>query len=280
MQKPRKTIPISVVSTCVVVGILYLIIYVSIIASYDFNKYIYMYTDDYDGVPIGIISLVTEHLLGKGAAYFMTIIVIISIFGSAYAMACGFGFIPYAAAKSGDFFKFFAHESTTKSGLADYSVLLVFLLSTLWCFFSLDIVIDAMVTLLVLMQFMAQSFGLILYRYRIHKLKQTRPSDAEEEHSETWKVPGYPLPCIIQFILFGFIFFTSDSYILYGSQPILEVAVGYLVIGSIAFKIFDRRRINSIQSTLPESAVDLSETFNKFTTKRQESGVTENACNE
>jgi len=280
VQKPRKTIPISVVSTCIVVGLLYLVIYVSVIASYDFNKYIYMYTDDYDGVPVGIISLVTEHLLGKGTAYFMTIVVTISIFGSVYAMACGFGFIPYAAAKSGDFFKFFAHESTTKAGLADYSVLLVFLLSTLWCFFSLDIVIDAMVTLLVLMQFMAQSLGLMLYRRRIKKLKETRPSDVEEEHPDTWKVPGYPLPCIVQFILFGFIFITSESYLLYGSQPILEIAVLYLVIGFVAFKLFDRRRINSAQSALPESAKDLSETFDKPTTKRQETGVTEDSKNE
>jgi len=276
VQRPRRTIPISVISTCVVVGLLYLVIYVSVIASYDFNNYIYMYTDDYNGVPVGIISLVTEQLLGKGAAYFMTIIVTISIFGSVYAMACGFGFIPYAAAKSGDFFKLFAHESPTKSGLADYSLLLVFLLSTAWCFFSLDIVVDAMVTLLVLMQFMAQSFGLVLYRYRIHKLKQNRPSDAEEDHPDTWKMPAYPLPCIVQFILFGFIFITSDSYLLYGSEtPILELAIGYLVVGLVTFKIFDRKRSKSNQSSLPDTAEDVQETPEKPDLNHQETSETE-----
>lgn len=258
VQNPRRTIPISVVSTCVVVGVLYLVIYVSVIASYDFNKYIYMYTDDYEGVPVGIISLITENLLGQGAAYFMTIVVAITLFGSVYAMACGYGFIPNAAAKSGDFFTFFAHESSTKAGLADYSLLLVFILSTAWCFFSLDIVIDAMVTLLVLMQFMAQSFGLIVFRYRIRKLKQSSCplSDVEEDSPDLWKVPFYPLPCILQLILFFFIFITSESYFLYGSQmPILELAVGYLILGLASFKIFDRKRNNlTSQSSPPQSA--------------------------
>merc|ERR1712176_921161 len=177
-----------------------------------------------------------------------TIVVCVSIFGSVYAMACGFGFIPAAAARSGDFFQIFAHESETKPGLADYSLLLVFVLSTAWCFFSLDIVVDAMVTLLVLVQFMSQSFGLVLYRYNLYKRRQTCPLEMEEEHPDVWKMPFYPLPCIIQFILFGFIFITSESYFLYGSKtPILEIAVGYLIVGIITFKLrryFVRRNQN------------------------------------
>jgi len=238
VQRPRRTIPISVVSTSVVVGVVYLLTYVTVISALDFKTYVDQYTDEYKGVTFGIMSLVTEHLLGKGAAYFMTIVVCVSIFGSVYAMACGFGFIPAAAARSGDFFQIFAHESETKPGLADYSLLLVFSLSTAWCFFSLDIVVDAMVTLLVLVQFMSQSFGLVLYRYNLYKHKQTRPSEMEEEHPDLWKMPFFPLPCIIQFILFGFIFITSESYLLYGSKtPILEIAMGYLVVGIFTFKL-------------------------------------------
>jgi len=231
VENPRKTIPVSVVSTCVIIGIIYLLIYVSVISAYNFNEYIYMYTDDYDGVPVGIISLVTEHLIGKGAAYFITVIVAISIFGSVYAMTCGFVYIPAAAAKSGDFFKMFAHEHETAPGLYDYSLILIMALSACWCFFSLDVVIDAMVTMLVLTQFMAQSFGLLLYRYR----------KTEPDAPEIWKLPLFPVPCVVQLLLFGFIFITSDSYFLWGSQqPILEIAVCYIFLGLILFYLRER----------------------------------------
>jgi len=244
VQNPRKTIPVSVVTTCIFVGVIYFITYVSVISAYDYHQYIYMYSDNYDGVPVGIMSLVTEHLIGKGAAYFMTIVVCISIFGSVYAMTCGYGYIPAAAAKTGDFFSIFAHESEKSPGLADYSLLLVFALSICWCFFSLDIVIDAIVTLMVLMQFMAQSFGLLLYRYR-----------KEDTYTpDVWKMPLFPFPCILQLLLFGFIFITSDSYFLWGSKaPILEIAFLYLLLGIIIYFVRPKIKKESQTQSMPNS---------------------------
>lgn len=192
-----------------------------------------MYADNYDSNPPGIMSLFTESRIGKTFAQFMTVIVAITIFGSTYSMLCGMGYLPYAAAKDGVFFSTFAHESTSHPGLADRSLILVVLLTIPWCFFSLDVVIDAMTTCLVLVQFVGQGAGLLYFRWRTPKSKQ--PSG--------WRMALFPMPVLIQIAIFFFIWVTTDSVFLWGSDdPILEMAAAFLALGPIVFLIRSRRR--------------------------------------
>merc|ERR1719174_730891 len=89
-----------------------------------------------------------------------------------------------------------------------------------------------MTTLLVMVQFVGQSVGLMWYRYK--------KGDA---CPEGWRMPLYPLPCIIQAVLFTFIFITSDSVVLWGSEsPTLELSVGFLFLGAIMFLV--RAKVN------------------------------------
>merc|ERR1712134_235413 len=82
-------------------------------------------------------------------------------------MLCGQPYVPYADAKDGVFFKIFAHESKRYPGVADLSLLVIVILSGAWCFFSLDTVIDALVTMIVFVQFIGQSVGLMYFRWRV-----------------------------------------------------------------------------------------------------------------
>lgn len=226
VQNPRRTIPISCISTCIIVGCTYILVYLAVLGHLPWQNFIDMYSDDYSGNPPGIMSLFTESRINKEFAYFFTAIVAITIFGSTYSMLCGFGYLPYAAAKDGLFFSTFAHESERHPGLADRSLILVVLLTLPWCFFSLDVVIDAMTTCLVLVQFVGQAVGLLYYRWRIPRTDQP----------EGWRMPLFPIPCIIQMLIFFFIWISSDSAILWDSeQPILEIAVCFLLLGPVVF---------------------------------------------
>jgi len=179
------------------------------------------------------MSLFTESRIGKGFAQFITVIVAITIFGSTYSMLCGFSYLPYAAAKDGVFFSTFAHESKSHPGLADRSLILVIILTIPWCFFSLDVVIDAMTTCLVLVQFVGQGVGLLYYRWRTPKSEQ--PSG--------WRMALFPLPVFIQIAIFVFIWVTTDSVFLWGSdKPILEISAAFLALGPIIFFARSRRR--------------------------------------
>lgn len=151
-------------------------------------------------------------------------------------MLIGFVFVPVAAARDGYFFAFFApKEDEQGMGLPVVSLAVIIFLTGVCCFLSLDLVIDAMTTMLCLIMFCGQSAGLMYYRYTTPK----------EQIPDGWKMPFFPLPCIIQFIIFFFIFITSNSAIR-GKKPVLEMSVGFLVFGAICFLIRSR-----IQRTWP-----------------------------
>jgi len=229
VQNPRKNIPASCVITCVVVAVIYIGVYVSVIGAIDYRTYIEQYDDDWDGgEPFGIMSIFTEQVVNKNFAYFMTIIVCVTIFGSNFAQLCGYAYLPYAAAHDGYFLEIFKQKSP--DGLPYYSLLTVCIISAIWCFFSLDIVIDAMTTLLVLVQFIGQSVGLMLYRHY----------HADELPADRWTMPLYPLPCIVQITIFFFIFITTDNWIIMGSDPILEGSIVVLWVGVVMFLLTQR----------------------------------------
>jgi len=240
VQDAKKTIPRSCIFTCLIVAVIYILCYMSILGSMPWESFIDQYVDDYDGVPMGIMSLFTDWRFGAPALTgFITIIVAITIFGSTFAMLIGFVFIPVAAARDGYFFDFFAPKETErKDGLPVVSTAFITILTGIWCLFSLDIVIDAMTTMIVLVMFCGQSAGLIYYRYTIPR----------EEQPEGWRMPLFPLPCVIQFILFFFIFITSEASF-YGGEPILELSVAFLLLGVLMF--LGRSRYHKMWPFLP-----------------------------
>merc|ERR1712032_1051169 len=233
VRNPKRNIPLSCVGTCCIVAVIYVLTYIAVLGHLDWRTFVEVYSDHYEGdmIPPGIISTFTESRVGKWLAYPISVVVAITIFASNFSVLCGQHYVPYAAAKDGVFFSVFAHESKRYPGVADLSLLVVIILSGVWCFFSLDLVIEAMVNLIVFVQFLAQSVGLMYYRYRVPKNQQI----------EGWRMPLFPLPCIVQAVLFFFIWITTDSVLLYGSEkPILELAVCFLIAGPAMFLVHAR----------------------------------------
>ena len=224
VKNPKKTIPLTCITTAVVIGIIYLLVYVAVLGVLDWRVFQETYQDDYDGVQVGIMSTFFEKVTNKAFAQFFTIVVVVTIFGSVYSMMAGFQHLLYAGAKDGFFFDVFAKRHETKD-IPHVALLTLAVLSGAWCFFSLDVVIDAMTTLLVLVQFIGQAVGLLYYRYVTPK----------EEQPEGWRMPLYPIPVIIQIILFFFIFITCPSYVLYGDDPILDFSVIFMLVGVLLF---------------------------------------------
>jgi len=222
----KTNIPLSCIVTCMVCAIIYVLCYVSVLGAMPWESYIHQYQHDYEGVSVGIMSLFTDYRFGSPAlSGFITIIVAITIFGSTFAMLVGFVFIPAAAARDGYFFSVFApKEAKGNNSLPLVSTTMITILTGIWCFFSVEIVIDIMTCLIVLVMFCGQSAGLIYYRY-------TTPKELQPDG---WKMPLFPLPCIVQFILFFFIFITSDGAI-YGGKPVLELSIAFLFFGFLIF---------------------------------------------
>jgi amino acid transporter len=233
VENPKVNVPKSCVATCGVVGVIYLLVYVAVLGHLNWVDFVDMYSEGFEGASIGIMSTFTESVTGSVfLAYCMTLIVGATIFGSVFSMMCGFSFVLYTAASDGYFYEFFAHKHETIENLPDRALVTISFLSALWCFFSIDVVIEAMTVMLVLVQFSGQSFGLMYWKW-------VTPA---AEQIEGWKMPLYPLPCLIQFILFMIIFWTSPSLILYGDTPILEMAISFIIFGIGMFCLRSKMR--------------------------------------
>jgi len=232
LEDPRRNIPRSCITTAAIVGFIFILCYVAVLGHLDWRNFVQFYGDDYAGNPVGIMSLFTESLIGRWAAYIATIVVAVTIFGATFSMMAGQPHVPYAAAKDGIFFEIFGHESQRHPGVPDVSLATILCLSSIFCFFSLKVAVDVLVTMIVAIMFMGQSIGLLYYRYTVPKEKQ----------ATGWRMPLFPLPCIIQIIIFFFIWISTDSVLLWGSeQPILELSCVFLMMGPVLF-IFHAKR--------------------------------------
>lgn len=132
------------------------------------------------------------------------------------------------AGKEGYFFESLGHMSEKHKGLPDNALLLVGFISAVFCFFTIDQVVNALTTLLVMVQFIGQSVGLMWLRYRNRHDPSALP--------DGWRMPLYPLPCIIQILIFFMVFITTDSVFLWGSDtPTLEMSVAFFFFGIVMF---------------------------------------------
>src|SRR5439155_25811454 len=116
------------------------------------------------------------------AATLLTLLLIWSCFGSAFAGLLGYSRIPYGAARAGHFFAAFGR---LHRGVPYLALLLVGGLMLFWSFFDLDNVIKALITTRILEQFVGQIIGVMLLRRRRPDLY--RP----------YKMWLYPLPCLL-----------------------------------------------------------------------------------
>lgn len=237
VQNPRETIPFACVVTCVVVAMCFFLVDVAVIGSLEWDPvadppgYVNLVTSGAESANY-IMALFCETHVSRGFAIFFSLIVVITIFGSCFSFMIGLAQIPYTAAKDGYFYDFLAHEHETMKGLSDYSLLFVGGLSTIFCFLELEVVIEGMLTMQLLIQFMSQGFGLMYYRWKVH------PDDQEVPGFQT---PLFPIPCIIQLTIFGFIFCTTKTAIFHDEAPLMEVALAFIASGIVCYMLWARK---------------------------------------
>jgi amino acid transporter len=133
----------------------------------------------------------------------------------------GYSRIPYAAALNGDFFPIFSRVHP-KHKFPHISLLalggLAFIFSLL---FKMKEVITAIIVMRILIQFVSQAVGVIVWHY--NKPNEPRP----------FKMPLFPLPAILSIIIWLFIFFSSEwIYIIF--------AFGIIAIGLVLYKVKEK----------------------------------------
>ena len=163
-----------------------------------------------------IVTDIVQTYYGPAAASVMTVLVALTAYGSVYSLMMSYSRLPFAAARDGFFFSALSALHPTKH-FPHYSLLLVGVMTTLACLFDLDFIIAATVSSRILIQFLGQIIGLTL-------LRKDRPS-----LTRPFKMWLYPLPSVLAFTGFGFIFLTSGISAISLGLVWLTVGVGFFL---------------------------------------------------
>jgi fructoselysine transporter len=163
-----------------------------------------------------IVSLYFERIYGHTTAQIATGLVLFIAITSLFAVLLGYSRVPYAAAVDGNFFSAFGKVHPTKhfphvSLLVLAGVAFVFSL-----LFKMKEVITAIIIMRIMVQFIGQSVGIILYHQK---------QKAENFPYRMWL---YPLPALIGIAVWLFIFFSAEAVYIAG-------AFGVIALGIIAY---------------------------------------------
>ncbi len=194
VKNPGRTIPRSIIISVICVAIIYFAINLSLIGVVPWREFVPAEAHPESNF---IVSIFMEKIYGPKVATVFTAMVLWTAFGSVFALLLGYSRIPYAAAQDGYFFQVFARLHPAKN-FPYISLVVLGIISIVCSFFSLGIVIDALITTRILIQFMGQIFAVTLLRKQ--SPKTARP----------YRMWLYPLPSIVALVGWIFIFATTE----------------------------------------------------------------------
>ena len=218
VENPGRVIPRSILISTVAVAVIYLAINLSIIGVVPWRTFVPAEAHPESNF---VVSVFMERIYGPGVATVFTAMILWTAFGSVFALLLGYSRVPYAAAKDGYFFKAFAKLHPTK-GFPHISLLVLGGLSILASFVSLGMVIDALITTRILIQFIGQIGAVTLLRRRVPDMP--RP----------YRMWLYPLPSLIALLGWIFIFATTPPLV-------IAFGLGALLLGVACFGVWSRR---------------------------------------
>jgi amino acid transporter len=219
VKNPGKVIPRSILISLVAVAGIYIAMNLSINGVISWREFALKNPDD--AAP-PIASMFIEKLYGSKMAVVFTVMVLWTSFASVFALLLGYSRIPYAAAQDGCFFKVFGVLHKEKQ-FPHVSLLLIGGLSIASSFLPLQTVIDAMVTMRILVQFIGQ-IGAVM------RLRQLKP-----EAERPFRMWLYPLPALVALLGWIFLFVTSGWHLMLYS--LLALATGV-----VAFLVWSKNR--------------------------------------
>ena len=131
-----------------------------------------------------IVSVFMQRIYGDWAGSLVTVLIVWTAFASVFSLLLGYSRVPYAAAIEGDYFKAFT-KVHPKHKFPYVSLITLGAVACCFCFLKLKDIIAALVVIRIIIQFLAQTVGVI-----IHRIK----NPSAERPFKMWL---YPLPSLL-----------------------------------------------------------------------------------
>jgi len=209
IKRPEKNIPKSIFISIAGIATLYLLMNISVMGVVSWQE---IKPDEKH-----LVSLFMERIYGAEAGTIVTALILWIALASLFAIVLGYSRIPYAAAIDGNFFKIFSKLHPTK----DFPYISLIFLCSLGLIFSLLFklgqLIDSILAMRILIQFIGQSAGLVLIRNRLGSSRLP------------FKMWLYPVPIIVSICIWLFLFTSTGWFAIWGSViAISGIGVFYL----------------------------------------------------
>lgn len=199
IKDPGKNIPRSMFISVIGIAILYLAMNMSVSSVIPWQEIKHWQEAGQNNF---VVSTFLERLYGPTAAKVGTVMILWVALSSLFAVMLGYSRVPYAAATDGAFFKIFGKLHPTKnfpyvSLLVLAGIAFVFSLT-----FKMKHIIDGILAMRIMVQFIGQAAGVVLLRKRNGTI------------SLPYKMPLYPLPVLLAIAMWLFIFYATGLTIM------------------------------------------------------------------
>jgi amino acid transporter len=221
VRRPERTIPRAILLSVLFVSAFYVAMNMAALPSL---RDAAAHTAESVVTRVQLVANIARSAFGNWAGYAMAALVVWTAFSSVFSLQLGYSRVPYAAARSGNYFRFL-DAVHPRHGIPHRSLLALGLVAAAFCFFTLDQVITMLVITRILLQFFLQHVGVILLR--VLRPELTRP----------FRMPLYPLPPLAAMAGFTFILVNRTRAI-----SGLAVAAGIAVSGTVIYLIRARRQ--------------------------------------
>ena len=204
VRNPGRNIPFAVIASIAIVALLYIFLNTTILG-------VVPWRDAMESKHV--VSDFMEIVYGPWAAQVLTYLVLAASAASVFALLLGYSRIPYAAAADGRFFAVFAKLHPTKR-FPNVSLLTLGLASTVFCFFELGSIIQALIVIQIIIQVLGQIVAVTLIR-------KFRP-----DIRRPFQMWGYPLPSLVALILWLLVLVSTGATIVGLGLLVLAVGIG------------------------------------------------------
>jgi basic amino acid/polyamine antiporter, APA family len=208
VRDPARTIPRAILLSIGGVALIYLTMNISILGA--------MRWQDVQASTF-IASEFMQRIWGVWVARIITVLMIWTAFASVFSLILGYSRVSYAAALEGNYFKAFAKVHPTH-GFPHVSLLTLGGVAMCFCMFKLADVVTGLVVIRVMVQFLAQTLGIIVLRSR-------RP-----ELPRPFRMWLYPVPALLAFLGFVYLLIMRPK-----SIESIRVAIALILVGTILF---------------------------------------------
>jgi len=214
VKRPERTIPRAILLSVFFVAAFYVLMDLAVLPSLGGAA---AHTADTAVVRVQLVADIARAAFGGWAGYTIAGLVVWTAFSSVFSLLLGYSRVPYAAARDGNYFRFF-NAIHPRHGIPHRALVAMGLVAAAFCFLTLTQVITLLVITRILLQFFLQHIGVML-------LRTQRP-----DLDRPFKMPLYPLPPLLA--IAGFVFVLANRA---NALEGLAVAAGIAVSGSLIY---------------------------------------------